>query len=139
MKMKENFVKDVLVPLLTALTAITALVLSASSNQSQIQLQERLGELDFQMREQEGLREERESIQGLHLKVYEVVVGSIKEENLQQQKAAEAVVLSLVKDEDLKSDFLQVLKQGGLEPIQERVEQIQAEAEVFDEDEKRAT
>jgi hypothetical protein len=116
MEKSAKIIKDFLVPLLTAITAISVVFLNHSVSKTNITIEEKFKEIENQ-------REERESLQGFNLKIYEIVANSIKTGDLQQQEAAKAFVVVMV-NEPLRSSFLNVLKQGGTPEIKEDVGQI---------------
>jgi hypothetical protein len=123
MERTVKLVKDILVPLITAITAVMVLFLNNSVNKANLAIDGRLKELASQ-------REERESIQDFNLKIYEIVIGSLETGDLQQQEAAKAFVVVMV-DEPLRASLLSVLEQGGEPQIQQDVGQILEEEGKF--------
>lgn len=119
-----EFVKNILVPILTVVTTCLAGYLNFSINSVDQTLKLSMAELDSQMKNSEEARNERESQQEFNLKIYQMVTESLKAKDKQLQDVATAFVVVLVDDETLRSPLLRVLKQGGQPAIQERVSKI---------------
>lgn len=134
----SEFVKNILVPILTVVTTCLAGYLNFSINSVDQNLKLSMAELDSQMKNSEEARNERESQQEFNLKIYQMVTESLKAKDKQLQDVATAFVVVLVEDETLRSPLLRVLKQGGQPAIQERVSKILVEETKFqDEDQTR--
>lgn len=148
-------IKGVVIPLVTALTAVMVGVLnhqigkndqalrvrdqelraSVAAVERDIkvrdqQLKEKLAELDLVLKRSQEERAERESGREFNLKIYEILTSSIEERNPQKQEAAKAFIIVMV-DEPLRSSLLNVLKQGGATEVKETIGQILEAEERF--------
>lgn len=136
MKLSE-FIKNTLIPLVSVVTALLVGVLNfqVSQNDAELrerdqQLQERLGEIDAMVTRSREQREERESNQEFNLKIYDIVIKSLEENDAKKQEAAKAFVV-VMGDDDLRDALLRVFEQGGQPPVQQSARQILEAEERF--------
>lgn len=150
-----ELIKNIVVPVVTAATAVMVGVLNVqvSSDDQELrdrdqdlkekisaideeirsrdqQLKEKIGELDLLVRKTKEERAERESSQNFNLKIYEIVTKSLEERNPQKQETAKAFIVVMV-DEPLRSSLLNVLKEGGDSRVKEEIGKILKEEVKF--------
>jgi|GEM_PF-966018 len=139
MKVTQS-IKDIVIPLISVLTAVMVGLLNhqVSTNDQELrsrdqQLQERMGDINLLVKKSKEERDERESNQEFNLKIYEIVTESLEENSVQKQEAAKAFVVVMV-DEPLRSSLLNVLKQGGDATVKQKIGQILEAEEKFKSD-----
>ncbi|WP_075186215.1 hypothetical protein [Teredinibacter haidensis] len=132
-----DIIKNIGIPLVSVLTAIMVAVLNnqVSNNDLNLRqrdqlLQQRLAEIDTQVKQSSEEREERESNQDFNLRIYEIVTQSLEQSDPKKQDAAKAFVVVMV-DEPLRSSLLNVLKQGGVPEMQQKIGRILEAEEKF--------
>jgi hypothetical protein len=118
-----SFIKDALVPVVSVATAAMVAWLNYSVDERDQKIQMELNQINSKVTLNKEERSERESKQEFNLKIYEIVVESLEEKNVNKQEAAKVFVVAMVED-PLRSSLLSVLKQGGEPEVKAKVSQI---------------
>ena len=126
----SDFIKNILVPLISVGTAVMVGVLNFKVSENDLELrkrdqvlEQRLSDINLVIQKSREQREERESNQDFNLRIYDIVTQSLEEGNSQKQQAARAFVVVMV-DEPLRSSLLNVLKQGGSQNTKNEISKI---------------
>ncbi len=132
-----DLVKNVAIPLISVVTALMVGILNFQVDandqdlrERDLQLEERIGEIDLLVKQSQEEREERESNQNFNIRIYDIVTQSLEEDNPKKQEAAKAFVVVMV-EEPLRSSLLNVLKQGGAPTVQANISKILEQEERF--------
>jgi hypothetical protein len=112
MKSFYTFIKQVLIPLVTILTAVMVAVLNNSVSKVESQLKERQEE-----------RAERESSHSFDLKIYDKVITSLEEGDEQKQKVAQALVDVMASD-SFRVKLMNALQKTAVDTVKKEVEKI---------------
>ena len=117
----EKTIKDIIVPLLSALTAIAVGLLTVYVSKQNANTEARFKLVESNISESKEQREERESTQNFNFKIYDLVLKSVEEKNAQKQEIAKTFVVVMV-DEPLRSSLLKVLEKKGQPLVRQDVE-----------------
>ncbi len=121
-------IKDIVVPLLSAFTAIIVGILTYNVSDQNAKTEAkfkdteaRFREIESKISESKEQREERESTQNFNFKIYDLVLKSVEEKNAQKQEVAKTFIVVMV-DDPLRSSLLKVLEKRGEPQVRQDVE-----------------
>lgn len=121
-------IKDVIVPLLSAFTAILVGILTYNVSKQNADTEAKFKDTDAKFKQIESniseskeQREERESTQNFNFKIYDLVLKSVEEKNAQKQEVAKTFIVVMV-DDPLRSSLLKVLEKRGEPLVRQDVE-----------------
>ena len=119
-------VKDFGVPVVTALTAVLAVILTFKTNDVQNDLKAREGEITL-LTEQ---RHDRERQEAINFRIYDAVKASLEVANAKQQEVAKALVIAMA-DSSLREPLLRVLGEEGEAAVRQDVHRVLAAESQF--------
>lgn len=123
MKPIYTIIKEVLIPLVTVVTAVLVAVLNSS-----------VANVETQLKASQEQRAERESYQSVDLKIYDKVIASLEAKDPQKQLVAQALVNVMASD-SFRVKLLNVLQKTAEDTVKKEVERIIKE-DKFDAEEK---
>jgi hypothetical protein len=137
-----DFFKNVLVPIITVVTALLAgwVNYSVSTVKSDLDLQKlKLDEQQASLNKLTTERNLRKYDEDLTFRVYDAVITSLKAKDTQQQQAASALVIVMA-EEPLRTQLLQVFgkAQTTVPEVREEVEKVLATEQRFQQEEATA-
>ena len=112
MKSFFTLIKEVIIPVVTVVTAVMVAILNNS-----------VAKVEAQLQVSQEQRAERESFQSFDLKIYDKVIESLEAEDPQKQKVAQALVVVMASD-SFRVKLLNVLQKTAEDTVKKEVEKI---------------
>lgn len=125
-----SIIRDIIIPLISVVTAVMVGWLNYSVSKGDQELQQRINNVDLAIKEARDEREKLQAERDFSFRIYELVLQSLEARDEQKQEVARQFVLVMV-DGELRKGLLGVLEAGGTEKVRKETSALIAKERTF--------